>query len=114
MASDAVKKHPWHMVEPSYWPIVGSIAVFVMAIGGIWFMHGGPLLGFLLGLAILLFTFAGWWRDVIKEARSAENYHTDPEKHGLRVGIILFIASEEMFFFSFFWAYFNDSVPFLS
>jgi cytochrome c oxidase subunit III len=114
MASDAVKRHPWHMVEPSYWPFVSTVAVFVMATGGIWFMHGGPLWGFLAGLAILFFTFFGWWRDVIKEARSAENYHTDPVKHGLRVGMILFIASEVMFFFAFFWAYFNASVPFLS
>lgn len=113
MASDAVKKHPWHMVEPSPWPAVGTIGVFGMAMGGVWYMHDGPLWGFLVGLLIVLYCMYGWWRDVVKEAE-VENEHTKPVQTGLRMGVIWFIASEVMFFFAFFWAYFNSSVPFLS
>ena len=43
MASEVVKNHEWHLVEPSPWPIVGTVAAFTMAMGGIWYMHDGPL-----------------------------------------------------------------------
>ncbi|MBT3238493.1 MAG: cytochrome c oxidase subunit 3 [Rhodospirillaceae bacterium] len=113
MSSEQVKKHPFHMVEPSGWPIVGTIGAFVMAVGGIWYMQEGPLYGFLAGLAIVLYCMFGWWRDVVKEAQNGED-HTPVVQHGLRVGMILFIASEVMFFVAFFWAYFHSSVPALS
>jgi len=111
--SEATKKHPWHMVEPSPWPFLGSFAALVMAGGGIYYMHGGTILGFLAGLLLLFYVFYGWWRDVVREANSGHD-HTEPVRHGLRMGMILFIASEVMFFFAFFWAYFHSSVPFLS
>lgn len=110
MASEQVKKHPFHMVDPSPWPIVGTIGAFTMAIGGIWYMQEGPLYGFLAGLAIVLYTMYGWWRDVVREAQGGVD-HTPVVQHGLRIGMILFIASEVMFFFAFFWAYFNSSMP---
>ncbi len=113
MAAEVTKKHPWHMVEPSPWPAAGTVAAFTMAVGGIVYMHTGIPWGFLAGVAILLITFFGWWRDVVREGESGP-YHTPPVRHGLRVGMVLFIASEVMFFFAFFWAFFNASVPFLS
>jgi len=111
MASETTKTHPWHMVEPSPWPAVGTAGALTMAIGGVWFMHGGPIWLFLAGVAILLSCMFGWWRDVVRES---DIDHTAQVQHGLRVGMILFIASEVMFFFAFFWAYFHASVPFLS
>ncbi len=113
MASETTKSHPYHMVDPSPWPLVGTISAFTIAVGGIWFMHDGPWALLALGFALLLFTFYGWWRDVIREANSGI-HHTEVVRHGLRVGMLLFIASEVMFFFAFFWAFFDASVPFLS
>ena len=113
MASEAARNHEWHMVEPSLWPIVGTLAAFTMAVGGIVYMHGGPILYFLVGVAILLVTFVGWWRDVIREAQVTRD-HSPPVARGLRIGMILFIVSEVMFFFAFFWAYFHSSMPILS
>ena len=113
MADWQTRSHPWHLVEPSPWPMVGTVAALTMAIGGIWFMHGGPIWGFLAGLAILLVTFYGWWRDVVREARTGV-HHTPPVRTGLRIGMVLFIASEVMFFFAFFWAFFHSSMPVLS
>ena len=113
MASDTAKKHPWHMVEPSPWPLVSSIGAFVLAVGAIWYMQGGPMLGLLAGLVLVVGCMFGWWRDVVREAEGGVD-HTHPVRHGLRVGMILFIASEVMFFFAFFWAYFNASMPILS
>jgi len=49
-----------------------------------------------------------WWRDVIREA-TIECYHTKKVLNGLALGMILFIVSEVMFFFAFFWSYFYFS-----
>ena len=111
MAEHAVKKHPYHMVEPSHWPIVGTVAALTMALGGIWYMHGGNLVPFFIGVALLVYTFYGWWKDVIHESYTE---HNPVVRHGLRMGMVLFIASEVMFFFAFFWAYFHASMPVLS
>jgi len=106
-------KHPWHMVDPSPWPVVGAAAALLTAFGLIWYMHEGPIWLFLVGVAGLLVTFWGWWRDVIAEG-THQGHHTDPVSTGLRLGMILFIASEVMFFFAFFWAFFHSSMPILS
>ena len=107
------RTHPYHLVNPSKWPFVGSVAAFGMAVGGIWYMHGGPIYGFLVGLVLMLYTMYGWWRNVVDEAESGTD-HTDTVRHGLRMGMVLFIASEVMFFFAFFWAFFDATIPFLS
>ncbi len=113
MATTEIKKHPWHMVEPSPWPFTGTVAGLLLATGGVWFMHEKQPWVLLAGLAVLLVTFFGWWRDVVREAER-DRAHTPPVQHGLRMGMVLFIASEVMFFFAFFWAYFNASIPALS
>jgi cytochrome c oxidase subunit III len=107
------KNHPWHMVEPSPWPLVCTIAAFLLAVGGVWYMHSGAPWGLLAGGLVLLAAFVGWWRDVVRESIK-EKAHTPPVRHGLRMGMVMFIASEVMFFFAFFWAYFHASVPAIS
>jgi cytochrome c oxidase subunit III len=98
--------HPYHMVEPSPWPVVGSVAALVLVTGGLLYMRGViggvPLL--LLGTLMVIATMIGWWRDVIKESLRGD--HTDVVARGLRIGMVLFIASEVLFFFAFFWAFF--------
>ena len=32
-------KHPYHMVEPSPWPMVGSFSALVLAFGALSYMH---------------------------------------------------------------------------
>ena len=113
MVSETTKRHPWHLVEPSPWPVVGTVAALAMALGGVWYMHEGIIWGFLVGVMVLLFTFWGWWNDVVSEAESGID-HTPAVRRGLRVGVVMFIASELMFFFAFFWAFFNASMPMLS
>jgi cytochrome c oxidase subunit 3 len=98
------------MVDPSPWPAVGTLSAFLIAIGGIWYMHADQPWLMILGFAILFYTFYGWWRDVVREANSGTE-HTPTVQHGLRMGMLLFIASEVMFFFAFFWAFFNATVP---
>ena len=109
MAEAHEQKHPYHLVDPSPWPLVGAISAGVLATGLVLFMHdSGPWLMFL-GVVMVLGTMAGWWRDVVREAESGR-YHTPIVQLGLRYGMILFIASEVMFFAAFFWAYFNGAL----
>src|SRR4051812_43073257 len=104
--------HDYHLVAPSPWPAVGSVSTFVMAVGAIAWMHhmfaAAPLV-FGAGVIGVLYTFLSWWRDVIKEAQY-EGYHTRVVQISHRYGMILFIASEVMFFVAWFWAYFNTAL----
>lgn len=110
MAHDAVR-HDYHLVNPSPWPLVASIAATVMFIGAVIWMKGlfglpeGNKLVFFAGLAGVLYSAIGWWGDVIKESRQGD--HTPVVSIGLRYGMILFIASEIMFFVAFFWIFFE-------
>jgi len=67
-----------------------------------WF-HGQPY-GFLslaLGFFSLLFFMYRWFQDIITES-SYQGHHTRRVVAGLKYGMLLFIVSEIMFFFSFF------------
>jgi cytochrome c oxidase subunit 3 len=99
------KNHDYHMVEPSPWPFVGSVAVLIMAMGGIFWMHHWTPWVFFIGLIGVLYTMFAWWSDVVKEA--SEGYHTPVVQMHHRYGMMLFIASEVMFFLAWFWGYFD-------
>jgi cytochrome c oxidase subunit 3 len=49
-----------------------------------------------------------WFRDVIREQNVG--FHTISVRKGLKLGFILFIISEIMLFFAFFWAYIHSSI----
>lgn len=99
--------HPFHIVSPSPWPVVGSLSVLVIAISTVLYMHGHSILLLIPGFAMFIFTLVGWWRDVISESLTKD--HTAEVRVGFRYGMALFILSEVMFFFAFFWAYFHAS-----
>ncbi|MFG1478140.1 cytochrome c oxidase subunit 3 [Xanthobacter sp. V4C-4] len=103
-----VKKHDYHMVEPSPWPIVGSVSALILTAGAVVWMHGGTRLLMLAGALGVAYTMFGWWRDVIREGH--QGFHTRVVVLGLRYGMILFIASEVMFFVAWFWAFFDASL----
>jgi len=100
------KNHDYHMVAPSPWPVVGSVSVFIMAVGGIAFMHNWTPWIFVVGLVGVLYTMYAWWSDVAREGNNGVD-HTPVVQIGLRYGMLLFIASEVMFFVAWFWAYFD-------
>jgi len=109
MAEATAKHHDYHLVDPSPWPFIGSVSAFIMAVGAIFWMHSyfaaAPFI-FGIGLIGVLYTMAGWWRDVIREAEYG-GFHTRVVQISHRYGMMLFIASEVMFFVAWFWAYFN-------
>ena len=107
--------HDYHLVNPSPWPLVGSIFAFLTAVGLIMWMKGMTILGLKLGgltlgigIAGILYVMAAWWYDVIHEAETGD--HTRIVQISHRYGMLLFIASEVMFFVAWFWAYFDASL----
>jgi cytochrome c oxidase subunit 3 len=112
MATAHAKQHDYHLVDPSPWPIVGSFAAFIMAVGAVSWMHhlyaAAPIV-FGIGVIGVLYTMASWWSDVIREAEHKGD-HTRVVQISHRYGMILFIASEVMFFVAWFWAFFSSSL----
>ena len=110
MAHEGVK-HDYHLVQPSPWPLVGSISALVLAFGAVAYMKG--IFGLpkhtfwlaALGFAGVIYTMIGWWMSVVKEANEGD--HTPVVALGLRYGMIMFIASEVMFFVAWFWIFFE-------
>ena len=104
--------HDYHLVNPSPWPAIGATSAFFTAVGAILWMHHvvayAPLI-FGVGAIGIAYTMIGWWRDVIYEAE-VEHDHTRVVQISHRYGMILFIASEVMFFVAWFWAYFNTAL----
>jgi cytochrome c oxidase subunit 3 len=112
MAEATHRQHDYHLVDPSPWPAVGAVSAFLLAVGLIAWMHhlftGAPLV-FGAGVIGVAYTMISWWRDVIREAEY-DGYHTRVVQLSHRYGMILFIASEVMFFVAWFWAYFNTAL----
>jgi cytochrome c oxidase subunit III len=109
MANSSQRQHPYYLVDPSPWPLLASFAAGLLAVGLVLWMHEMTSVVKWLGLAAVLGTMYGWWRDVVREARAEKGYNPVVQL-GLRYGVILFIVSEVMFFVAFFWAYFDNSL----
>ncbi len=121
MADSHAKHHDYHIIDPSPWPFIGSMGALIMALGGVAWMQSikgnefhfvgfniaGPWI-FFIGLAVVLYVFYAWWSDTIKEAH--EGHHTRVVSLHLRYGMMMFIASEVMFFVAWFWAFFDASL----
>ncbi len=72
-------------------------------------MFAGAPIVFGVGTIGVLYTMASWWGDVIREAQYKGDHTRVVQLHH-RYGMILFIASEVMFFVAWFWAYFNAAI----
>ena len=103
--------HPFHLVDPSPWPFVGSFAALGLTTGGVLYFHNyqyGELM-LITSLSLVLCVMIVWWRDVIRES-TYQGHHTLVVQRGLKWGMLLFILSEVCFFFSFFWAFFHSAL----
>jgi len=106
----ATKNHDYHILPPDQWPLIGAFSALALTGGGVMWMHDNPYgkFVFLLGLLGVLTTMFSWWGNVIREAH--EGHHTPVVQLHLRYGMILFIASEVMFFVAWFWAFFSSAL----
>ena len=99
-------KQPYHLVDPSPWPICGALGGGILVFGIVTAAKGGGFIPLIIGVLLVLGVMTMWWRDVWKESATA-GLHSPVVRLGLRYGMTLFIASEVMFFVGFFWAYFH-------
>lgn len=105
------QEHPFHLVPLSPWPILTAFTLLLLTVGGVMFMHHYPHGEYVAGLGFvsLIFCLFSWWKDVINES-IVEKHHTSPVQTGLRIGMAIFILSETMFFFAFFFSFFKSSL----
>ena len=102
------KNHDYHILPPSIWPFLSSVAAFIMLFGAVmWMANDMPWL-FWIGFVATLYSAGAWWADTIKENIAGD--HTPVVRIGLRYGVIFFIMSEVMFFVAWFWAFFKTSM----
>lgn len=112
-------QHHQHYYVPthSHWPIVGSIGLFTMVVGGVQWLHDDALYGipiFSVGIMIMAVMMFGWFSTVIRE--SQEGLYSPQMDRSFRWGMVWFIFSEVMFFGGFFGALFyarEFAVPWL-
>lgn len=103
------KIHPFHLVSESPWPIVTSMSAISLTHSLVLFIQYKTHTPLILSFACTTICAIQWWRDVFRES-SIEGCHPFETIKGIKLGIIFFIASEVLFFFSFFWAFFQSRV----
>ena len=102
--------HDYHILEPDPWPIIGAFSALALFGGLVMWMHDNPYGKFVMALGVLGVgtTMFNWWSNTVREAH--EGHHTPVVQLHLRYGMILFIASEVMFFLAWFWAFFSAAL----
>ena len=107
----------YYLPGPSFWPLIASIALFLLA-GGFSMVLNKIALGkqlMIAGALTLAYLLFGWFSEVIKE--SVGKFYNKQVDKSFRWGMGWFIFSEVMFFFGFFGALFysrNVSLPWLA
>ncbi len=102
------KNHDYHIIDPSPWPFMGAMSAIAMLSGAILWMKGMTPALCIIGFIGVLYTMYVWWRDVVAEGNGID--HTPVVRIGLRMGFIMFIMSEVMFFSAWFWAFFKFAI----
>jgi cytochrome c oxidase subunit 3 len=99
----------YYVPSQSRWPIVGALALFLIAIGAASYVsslnsetngYGGYVL--LAGIALVIYMLFGWFSNVINESMTGKYSHQ--MDNSFRQGMSWFIFSEVMFFAAFFGA----------
>jgi quinol-cytochrome oxidoreductase complex cytochrome b subunit/heme/copper-type cytochrome/quinol oxidase subunit 3 len=104
-------RHPFHLVTTSPWPFSISFSLSLALLGVVAFFHrflsSDTLMQ--LGLFFMLYVMFRWFVDITREG-TFEGNHLDKVQFGLKSGMLLFITSEVLFFFAFFWGFFHASL----
>lgn len=115
------EQQKYYVPAQSPWPIVGAVALFLIAVGAGNYVvelknakhgYGGEIL--LLGIGTLLVMLVGWFHNQIRESMSG--LYSDQLGRSYRQAMVWFIFSEVMFFAAFFGALFYTrmiAVPWL-
>lgn len=105
-----VQANPYHLVEPSPWPLLSSFSLLAITFSLVLYFHGYTsfyFVGFTLSNVVIVILL--WFRDVTAEGTYQGN-HTFAVQKGLAIGFALFLVSEVIVFFSVFWAFFHSAL----
>ncbi|MDE2301059.1 MAG: cytochrome c oxidase subunit 3 [Sphingomonadales bacterium] len=104
------KTHDYHILPPDIIPLVTTLGALGFTSGMVLFMHDNPAGKFVVGaaVALLLASLFQWFTKIVAESK--QGCHTPVVQLHQRYGMILFIASEVMFFVGWFWAFFDFSL----
>lgn len=102
-------RHFFHIVDKSPWPLTTSISLLFLTSSAVLWFHTGVSDFFSFSFISLILSSILWFRDVVREG-TFEGHHTRQVQTSLKYGMFLFIVSEVMFFFSFFWTFFHSSL----
>lgn len=104
-------RHAFHIVDFSPWPALGALAAAQIVLSLVAYFHYASSSSFYLFISLfqLSWVLFRWFSDITTES-TIRGQHTSLVRRGLRLGMVLFILSEVMFFFSFFWTFFHVSV----
>lgn len=100
-------QHPhYYIPAPSYWPIIGSLALLITASGFVLLLQqekSGPYI-MATGILVLIYMVFGWFATVIRE--NQKGLFNGQVDQSFRWGMCWFIFSEVNFFAAFFGALF--------
>lgn len=104
-------RHLFHILPVSPWPLLTSFSGLLVTGSLAFYMHDLPFAGYLFLISLLTLACSAyiWCNDIVDEA-TFSGFHTQPVRFGLRLGFLLFIVSELMLFFGFFWAFFHAAL----
>jgi cytochrome c oxidase subunit 3 len=98
------KQAHYFVPQPMPWPILGSVSLFLMALGAVFVFNGmrGGWVSIGAGFLLLLYMMVRWFGAVIRESEGGKFGRW--EDISFRWGMSFFIFSEVMFFGAFFGA----------
>lgn len=108
-----VKSQDFHVLPISGYPL--HVAAFVYGVLYNFMLYANTFnfwccrIVCLLSIILLVLTMFMWLDDITLESYQCGT-HSDKVRDGIRAGMLLFILSELMFFFSFFWGYFHAAL----
>ena len=105
MSAAAPGAKPYYFIpQPSHWPITGSLALLLLALGAAFWINSLPVGPWLVGVGflVLIVMMVGWFGRVIDE--SEHRLYNSKVDLSFRWGMSWFIFSEVMFFGAFFTA----------
>jgi len=94
---------------PQYYPFLTSLSLFFLVTSVLHYLHiqqPGLERPVFINFFVLCLVVFFWFRSMTYECKD----FTPSVRRGLRIGMILFITSEVMFFFAFFWAFFHSAL----
>ena len=104
-----INNHPYHIVDYSPWPLKARIIVMLLMLRTAQIFFNINTILMLTSTLLLCSIPYIWWRDIAREA-TLQGLHSAQTFRNLKIGIILFITSEVLFFLSFFWIFFHASL----